>query len=186
MILYQNILIDSINIKHKMNYKIKLTYIKAFIFDVDGVLTDGKLCFKNGATSRSMNTKDGFALQFAIQKGFLIGVITGGKDISIIERFKELSINDIYLNSHNKIQDYKHFLTKYNFLREEEILYMGDDLPDYEVMTRVGVASCPLDSCQEIRFISDYVSHFKGGEGCVRDVIEQTLKVQLKWFNSDL
>ena len=167
-----------------MNYKIKLNFIKAFIFDVDGVLTDGKILLKKNVMCRSMNTKDGIAIRFAIKQGFLVGIITGGKDSSVAKRLKSLDIKDVYLNSHNKIIDYKHFIKKYN-LKNEQILYMGDDLPDYEVMIRVGVSSCPLDSSPEIRIISDYISNFKGGEGCVRDIIEQTLKVQSKWwFNS--
>lgn len=168
-----------------MNYKTKLKYIKAFIFDVDGVLTDGKVLLQEGIMNRSMNTKDGFAIKYAVEKKFQIGIITGGKDSFVVDRFREINITDIYLNSRNKIEDYKSFLNKHNF-QNTEILYMGDDLPDYEVMTHVGVATCPIDSCQEIRSISDYISPFKGGEGCVRDVIEQTLKVQLMWFNFDV
>lgn len=165
-----------------MNYKIKLNFIKAFIFDVDGVLTDGKIFLKDGSMYRSMNIKDGIAIKLAIKKGYIIGIITGGKDTSVAERLKKLNIKDIYLNSYNKIKDYKKFIKKYN-LKNKEILYMGDDFPDYEIMVNVGVATCPLDSCSEIRLISDYISNFKGGEGCVRDVIEQTLKVQSKWFS---
>ncbi|MCB9202507.1 MAG: HAD hydrolase family protein [Flavobacteriales bacterium] len=165
-----------------INYKEKLNNIKAFIFDVDGVLTDGKILLKDGTMSRSMNTKDGFAMQFAVKKGFPICIITGGKDDSVAERFKGLQITDIYLNSHNKIEDYEDFKYKYGF-KDEELLYMGDDIPDYEVMTICGVSACPHDACQEIKSITDYVSPFKGGEGCVRDVIEQTLKVQSRWFN---
>lgn len=164
------------------NYKIKLNNIQAFIFDVDGVLTDGKILLKDKIISRFMSIKDGFAMQFAIKKGFKIAIITGGKDISITYRFNTLNITDIYLNSFNKIQDYNNFLKKYH-LTDKEILYMGDDLPDYEVMTRAGVSTCPIDSCSEILSIADYISPFKGGNGCVRDIIEQTLKVQLKWFN---
>jgi len=165
-----------------MNYKEKLNHIKAFIFDVDGVLTDGKILLKDGTMSRSMNTKDGFAMQFAVKNGYQIAIITGGKDSSVAERFKGLNITDIYLNSHNKIEDYDDFKHKYG-LNDSEILYMGDDIPDFEVMTKVGVSACPLDSCSEIKSISQYVSPLKGGDGCVRDVIEQTLKVQGKWFS---
>lgn len=164
-----------------MNYKEKLNFIKAFVFDVDGVLTDGKILLKDGTMSRSMNTKDGFAMQFAVKQGFPICIITGGRDESVVERFKGLNITDIYLNSHHKIEDYEDFKSKYQF-NDEDILYVGDDLPDYEVMTKVGVAACPCDACWEIKTIASYVSPIKGGNGCVRDVIEQTLKVQGKWF----
>lgn len=164
-----------------MNYKEKLNFIKAFVFDVDGVLTDGKILLKDGTMSRSMNTKDGFAMQFAVKQGFPICIITGGRDESVAERFKGLNITDIYLNSHNKIEDYEDFKCKYQF-NDEDILYVGDDIPDYEVMTKVGVAACPFDACPEIKSIATYVSPIKGGNGCVRDVIEQTLKVQEKWF----
>lgn len=163
-----------------MNYIKKFNQIKAFIFDVDGVLTNNKVCIQNGFVTRLTNIKDGFAIKFAIKKGFPIGIITGSKDISIIERLQDLNIIDIYLNSHSKIRDYQNFLSKYNFTNED-ILYMGDDLPDYSIMTCVGMSTCPIDAVSEIISIVDYVSPFKGGEGCVRDVIEKTLKVQSKW-----
>lgn len=165
-----------------MNYIEKFNKIKAFIFDLDGVLTNNKIFINNGCITRSNNIKDGFAIKFAIKKGFPIGVITGCKDTNIIERFQDLNINDIYLNSNIKIKDYQNFLLKYNLL-DEDILYMGDDLPDYEVMRQVGFSTCPIDSCSEILSIADYISPFKGGYGCVRDVIRQTLKAQSKWIN---
>lgn len=165
-----------------MNYIKKFNNIKAFIFDLDGVLTNSHVFLNNGILTRLTNTKDGFAMKFAIQQGFPIGIITGSKDKSIIKRFKNLNINDIYLNSNIKIKDYHNFLSKYDFINED-ILYMGDDLPDYEVMLQVGIATCPIDAVSDILSISDYVSPLKGGHGCVRDVIEQTLKVQSKWVN---
>lgn len=162
------------------NYKEKLNHISAFVFDVDGVLTDGSVVLFEKNLVRIMNTKDGFALQFAIKKGYPIGIITGGKDLSVATRLKNLGITDIYLNSTHKWEDFEDFIFKYN-LKLHEVLYMGDDLPDYQIMKEVGVAACPADACSEIKSISDYLSPFPGGKGCVRDVIEQTLKVRKDW-----
>lgn len=170
----------------KLNYKQRLHTIKAFVFDIDGVLTDGGvLTFPGGVLHRTMFTKDGFALQYALKKGFYIGIISGGRDVSVADRLRGLGITDIYLASRNKLDDLEDFVFKYN-LDYSEVLYMGDDIPDYFVMKKCGVATCPNDACSEIREISDYVSHFNGGKGCVRDIIEQTLKVQQKWFHGEL
>ncbi len=163
-----------------INYKEKLNHITSFVFDVDGVMTDGSLILFNNQMIRSMNTKDGFVLQFAVKKGYKIAVITGGKDESVVSRLKYLGITDAYLDSRNKWHDLEDFLYKYG-LKPQEVLYMGDDLPDYDVMTKVGVGAAPKDACPEILSIADYISPIEGGKGCVRDVIEQVLRVRGDW-----
>ena len=167
------------------NFKTKLTRVKAFIFDVDGVLTDGSVTLMpDGEQVRVMNIKDGYALQLAVKKGYKIAIISGGKSEMVRKRLLGLGITDIYLGVHTKIDVYKELIEIYN-ISPEEILYMGDDLPDYEVMQRIGVPTCPNDSAVEIKDISIYISDKKGGEGAVRDVIEQVLRVQGQWFSKE-
>ncbi len=169
----------------KENYKIKLKNITTFIFDVDGVLTDGKLLItSNGEMLRLMDAKDGFAIKYAIDHGFKISIISGGKDESIRTRLEKLGVKDIYLDSHNKIESYNELLNKHK-LSASSVLYMGDDLPDVPCLKVVGVSTCPKDSAVEVREVCDYVSHINGGKGCVRDVLEQTMRVQKKWLNDD-
>ncbi|MGQ9848027.1 MAG: KdsC family phosphatase [Bacteroidales bacterium] len=167
-----------------MNFKEKLPLVRAFIFDVDGVFSGNIFLSSNGEQWRSMNIKDGYAVQLAVKKGFPIAIITGGNCDGIRFRFEGLGVKDIYMNSSNKQEAYQDFIAKYN-LNPQHIMYMGDDLPDYEVMKQVGIPVCPSDAAQEIKNISNYISHIKGGEGCVRDVIEQVLRAQGKWFNED-
>ena len=163
-------------------YKEDLKKVKAFAFDVDGVFSDGILLMDpDGELTRSMNIKDGFAIKMASTKGYPIAVITGANSESIRKRFNILGINDVYLRSARKLDDLTHFSNKYN-LEFREILYMGDDLPDYQVMQKVGFPACPGDAVPEIKQIARYVSGFKGGEGCVRDVIEQVLRVHGVWM----
>jgi 3-deoxy-D-manno-octulosonate 8-phosphate phosphatase (KDO 8-P phosphatase) len=167
------------------NFRAGLKKIKAFIFDVDGVLgSDKVLLFPEGDLLRTMNIKDGFAMQYAVRKGYKIAIITGGNSESVRKRFENLGVTDIYLKSQNKMADYEDFIKK-NKLKDEQILYMGDDLPDYEVMKRVGVPTCPVSAVHEIRSIAQYISDRQGGDGAVRDIIEQTLKVQKKWMEPD-
>lgn len=168
-----------------VNYKEGLAKIKAFIFDVDGVLgSDKVLLHSDGEMLRTMNIKDGYAMQYAIRKGFKIAIITGGALESVKTRFQKLGIPDVYLKSHDKMEDYNDFLNKYS-LTDEEILYMGDDLPDYSVMLRAGVPTCPSTAVEEIKQISKYISDKSGGDGAVRDVIQQVLKLQGKWMEKD-
>jgi len=167
-----------------MNYKEKLDKINTFILDVDGVLTDGSIqLMPDGSFARSMNVRDGYAMQYAIKQGFTIAIITGGRDEMVQQRLRYLGITDIYLGSFHKIEDYKDILFKYN-LKAENIVFVGDDIPDLEVMEQVGLSVCPYDACSEIRAISDYISPILGGKGVVRDIIEQVLKVQGKWNNA--
>ena len=165
----------------KENYKIKLKKITTFIFDVDGVLTDGKLLItSNGEMLRLMDAKDGFAIKYAIDHGFKISIISGGKDESIRTRLEKLGVKDIFLDSHNKIESYNELLNKYK-LNASSILYMGDDIPDIPVMKSSGVGCCPQDAAIDVKNIADYISHKNGGNGCVREIIEQVLRVQKKW-----
>lgn len=167
------------------NFKEKLPGIKAFAFDVDGVFSCGTIFMMNdGEPVRSINIKDGYAVQFAVKKNFPIAIITGGNSEAVKSRFKALGVTDIYLRSVNKMDDFKDFLFKYD-LKPEEVLYMGDDIPDYEVMQKTGLATCPADAAIEIKNISHYISNIKGGEGCVRDVIEQVLRAKGCWMDKD-
>lgn len=167
------------------NFKEQLRDVRAFVFDVDGVFTDGTVFLDpSGEMVRTMNIKDGYAVQYCIKKGYPVGIISGGNSESVRTRFQRLGVTDIYLKSHSKIDDFEDFMFKYS-LQGQDILYMGDDIPDYEVMTKAGVSTCPSDAVQEIKKISDYISDRKGGHGCVRDVIEQVLKLHGKWMDNE-
>ncbi len=166
------------------SYKEYLEHITTFIFDVDGVLTDGTITLTtSGEMLRTMHTKDGFAMKTAIDAGFNICIISGGSNEGVRVRLEGLGVKDVYLGAHNKIEQLNEFL-KNNSIKTENVLYMGDDIPDYPVMKLVGLPCCPQDAVPEIKGISKYVSHKNGGKGAVRDVIEQVLKVQGKW-NTD-
>jgi len=168
-----------------LNFKEDLQKIKAFLFDVDGVFTNSNVYLHPGGDlMRSMNIKDGFAIQYAVKKGYLVGIISGGDSESVRARFQKLGIIDIYLKSSDKKNDYMDFILKYS-LKDDEVLYMGDDIPDYEVMKRVGFPCCPADAVEEIKSLSKYISDKNGGQGCVRDVVEQVLRLQGKWMHND-
>jgi len=167
-----------------MNFKEKLINVKAFVFDVDGVFSGNIFLSSNGEQWRSMNIKDGYAVQLAIKKGFPIAIITGGICDGIRLRFEGLGVKDIYMGSSKKTEAFSHFINTYQ-LDPKSIMYMGDDIPDYEVMQQVGIPVCPADAAVEIKTISQYISHLKGGDGCVRDVIEQVLRAQGKWFDNE-
>lgn len=163
------------------SYKEKLPNITTFIFDVDGVFTNGEVMLFENQVVRTMHSKDGYAVQYASKIGFKIFVITGGYSEEVKLRLLNLGVKEVHLRTHNKLIVYNEIKTKHQ-LNDSEILYMGDDIPDYEVMTKVGVATCPQDAAPEIKSISHYQSPINGGKGCVRDVIEQTLRVHGKWF----
>ena len=155
--------------------------IKAFVFDVDGVLTNSNLfIFQNGQIIRQLNEKDLTALKMAIQNQYKIAVISGGGLDGLTTTFQQIGINDIFERSGNKKIDYETFKHTYD-LDDEQILYMGDDLPDYQVMRIVGLPVCPRNAAPEIKEISQYFSMYSGGEGCVRDVIEKVMKLQNCW-----
>ncbi len=160
----------------------KLKDITTFVFDVDGVLTNGKILVTEGGEQlRQYNIKDGYAMQLAVKKGYHMAVITGAKTDAVKLRLKGLGIKNIYLNASYKMPFFLDFITK-NGLKPEEVLYVGDDLPDQEIMEKVAIAVAPADAAQEIKEVSTYISPFNGGEGVVRDIIEKVLKVQGKWF----
>ena len=165
----------------KKNYKEYLQNITTFIFDVDGVLTDGSILITTkGEMLRKMNVKDGYALKTALLKGYNICIITGGSNQGVKDRLKNLGITDIYLGAHHKEEPLAEYLDIQG-INPENALYMGDDMPDIPPMKRVKLATCPQNAIAEVKAISDYVSHKNGGEGCVRDVIEQVLKVRGDW-----
>lgn len=167
-----------------MNLLEDFKLINAFIFDVDGVLTDGNLLLTEaGELLRSMNTRDGYAMNAAISEGYKIAIITGGSSQGVVERLRKLGIVHIYsgyTGKKSKIQAYEELLP---LLKEPEsrILYMGDDLPDLAVMSKVGFATCPADAAREVLQAAHYISPIAGGKGCVRDVIERVMRVQGKW-----
>jgi 3-deoxy-D-manno-octulosonate 8-phosphate phosphatase (KDO 8-P phosphatase) len=163
------------------NFKQLLKQVKAMVFDVDGVLTDSSIILMpNGELVRTMNMRDSIALRLAVKNGYHLCIITGGNSQSVKQRLNRIGITDIYLKTENKWEAMKEFVALYD-LELNEVLYMGDDLVDHEVMTKVGVPVCPKDAVNEIKSISVYVSHLDGGRGCVRDVIEQVMKVSGKW-----
>ena len=168
----------------EISYKQLLANITTLIFDVDGVLTNGIVTIMpDGELVRNMNIKDGYALKTAVDKGLNICIISGGKNEGVRTRLANLGIKDIFLGAHNKIEQYNELVEKYN-LQPENVLYMGDDVPDFPVMKLVGLPCCPNDAAREIQQVSKYISDKKGGEGCVRDIIEQILRVQGKWDNN--
>lgn len=167
------------------NYREKLTKVNTFIFDYDGVFSDGIVYLTpEGEALRTANVKDGYALQLARKNNYNIAVISGGNSMSIVKRFEALQLEDIFLKVEKKIDVYNDYLKKKN-ITHENVLFMGDDIPDLEIMKVAGVATCPADAAVEIREIAMYISHLVGGKGCVRDVVEQVLKLQGKWMNGD-
>ncbi|HEX4849599.1 MAG TPA: HAD-IIIA family hydrolase, partial [Puia sp.] len=159
-----------------MNLLNEFKPITTFVFDVDGVLTDGTiLVFSDGEQVRRMSIKDGYALQLAVKKGFRILVISGSLAEGVKDRLKKLGINDVYLQIENKKKKLEEYMRQHK-LNWEEILFMGDDIPDFAVMRKAGLSAAPADAASEIKHIAKYISPYKGGEGCVRDVIEKVLK----------
>lgn len=168
-----------------INYKEKLSPIRAFVFDFDGVMTDGSVwVYADRETVRAGNIKDGFAVQYAVKKGYIIAVISGATSASIDNRMQMLGVDQCFTGCGNKIETYEHFL-KANNLTDSQVLYMGDDLPDYPILKRAGVSTCPADAAVEIRNMVDYISLYPGGHGAVRDVIEQVLRLHGNWFHED-
>lgn len=167
------------------NYKSKLKDIRCFIFDYDGVLTDGQvILMPDGDALRTANVKDGYALQLAAKKGYHIAIISGGNSKSMVRRFEALRIRDFFLGVDNKLEVFNAFLKEHGIDRDT-VAYMGDDIPDLKPMQEAGFACCPADAAPEIRSISRYISPFSGGHGCVRDIIEQTLRIQGEWLRDD-
>ena len=163
-----------------------LTKIRALVFDVDGVLSAGTIFLhQDGEPMRSVTIEDGYALQLAVKCGLIMAIITGGRAQSVRIRYEGLGIKDIYMGATVKTREYADLVAKYD-LKPEEVLFMGDDIPDYEVLKLVGLPCCPADADPEIKAICKYISHRKGGEGCGRDVVEQVLRAQGKWLTHEV
>ncbi len=157
--------------------------IKAFAFDVDGVLTDGGiLADLNGELYRTFDAKDGMALRMAYLKGYHLAIITGGRSESIRKRFETCGVKpeDVYLGSRDKIEDFDDFCSRHG-LKADEVMYFGDDLPDIPVMLACGCGACPSDAVDDVKEIAGFVSSRPGGRGCAREAIEMVLKAQGKW-----
>ena len=168
---------------NKINYN--LLQIKAMVFDVDGVLSPNCIpLHPSGEPMRMVNIKDGYALYLAAKCGYEMCIITGGDTEAVRKRFEKLGFRHIYMQSHIKKTDLTDFMDKTG-LKPEEILYVGDDIPDYEVMQMVGLPACPADAAPEIKAISRYISPQKGGEGVGRDIVEQVMKAQGKWMTGE-
>ncbi len=167
------------------NINYDLRKIRGFVFDVDGVLSNESIpLYPNGEPMRIINTKDGYALQLASKCGFQLGIITGGATEAVRIRFENLGFQHIYMGARHKIRNFEDFLHKTQ-LSPEDICYVGDDIPDYEIMKIVGLPACPADAVPEIKNISKYISHKKGGKGVARDIVEQVLKAQDRWMKED-
>ena len=165
----------------KIDYNLKV--IKGIVFDVDGVLSPSTVPLSpNGTPSRMVNVKDGYAMQLAVKKGLNLAIITGGKSEAVRQRYIGLGLENVFLGVSVKIDVFNQWLEE-SELRADEVLYMGDDIPDYEVMKICGCACCPSDAASEIKAIATYISPYAGGQGCCRDVIEQVLKAQGLWMS---
>ncbi|WP_339888908.1 HAD-IIIA family hydrolase [uncultured Flavobacterium sp.] len=164
------------------SYKEIMNDITTFILDVDGVLTDGTIhVTQTGEMLRDMHIRDGYAMKAAVENGYTVCIISGGSNEGVRVRLRNLGITDIHLGVPNKVETFNEFIELYN-IKPEQVLYMGDDIPDFHVMKLVGLPTCPQNAVPEIKNISKYISHINGGKGCVRDVIEQVMKVQGKWM----
>lgn len=163
------------------NFKEDIANIKAFAFDCDGVLTDGSVMVnEKGDAVRTFNAKDGYAVVRAIKKGYPVALISGGTGEAMRLRFEQLGIKHIYLGSKNKLQDLDDFRLQYG-LERNDILYIGDDIPDMEVMIHCGVSVAPCDAAMEVKQIATHVTEYAGGRGCVRDALEQVMKARGHW-----
>lgn len=161
------------------------TGIKAFVLDVDGVLTDGSiLAMENGDQVRVMNIKDGYALQLCIKCGYVVGIISGGRSQGVASRLKGLGIAHVYMGAGEKLPVFRQFL-EVTGLKSEQVIYIGDDMPDLPVMEMAGIAIAPADAAEDVRRNADLVTQKAGGKGCVREVIEAVMKHQGKWYASD-
>lgn len=160
----------------------KFAAIDTFIFDMDGVLTDGTLLvLPDGVMARRMNIKDGYAIQLAVKRGYKVAVISGGDSQEVKDRMMKLGVKDVFMKVENKLKTLAAYLTE-NSKTLSTVLYMGDDIPDAVVMNSVALPTCPADAVTEIKAIAAYISPFKGGEGCGRDVIEKTMRLRGDWY----
>jgi 3-deoxy-D-manno-octulosonate 8-phosphate phosphatase (KDO 8-P phosphatase) len=165
-----------------MNYLEQFGNITTFIFDVDGVLTNSELLItESGELLRTMNARDGYAMRLAIESDYNICIITGGNSEGVILRLKGLGIEQIYKGIRDKVSAFEEYCNEFN-INPGNVLYMGDDLPDYDVMRLVALPTCPADAAHEIKRIAQYISPIAGGRGCVRDVIERVMRMHGKWI----
>jgi len=168
-----------------MNVLALFKKVKLFVFDIDGVLTDGSLLLlDNGEMARTMNIKDGYGLQLAVKKGYDVLIISGGNSLAVKTRLEKLGVKDIFLSVKNKNEILSKYINEKDY-HVEQVLYMGDDVPDVLVMQTVGVACAPSDAVEEIKATAHYISPIPGGKGCVRDVIEKVLKLNDDWNETD-
>ena len=168
-----------------MNYKSQLAKTTVFIFDIDGVFTDNIVyLLSDGEQMRTANVRDGYAVQHAVKSGFRIAVISGGKNEMTRARFEKLGVTEVHLGSSNKKIVYESLQAKWGF-SDSEVCYMGDDIPDLPILKRVGLATCPSDAVPEVKAVAHYISDKAGGHGCVRDVLEQALKLKGQWMNEE-
>lgn len=159
--------------------------INTFVFDVDGVLTDGTLLvLPNGVMARRMNIKDGYALQLAVKKGYHVVIISGGISDEVQERLNKLGVTNVFMQVQDKVAVLTNFMQQHR-LSKEQVLFMGDDMPDAPALRLVGLPTCPVDAATDIKEIAQYISPVNGGAGCVRDVIEKVMKLQGNW-NEDI
>ena len=164
------------------NFKVLLPKVNTFVFDIDGVLSDGSiLVTENGGQLRTMSTRDGLAISMAIKKGYNVAIISGGNDHSVIHRLKYLGIEDIFIGVKDKVEVLNNYFNEKDVVADN-VLYMGDDIPDYHAMQACGVKTCPKNAVIEIKNIADYISDKDGGYGCVRDIIEQVMRCKGDWF----
>ena len=166
-------------------FKEELKKVEAFAFDVDGVFSRHEMNITpEGDLIRTSCTKDGYAMMYCTKKGYPVCIISGGQAPGVRERFEKLGVKDVYLGVANKVEALNEFLQKYN-LNPENVMYMGDDIPDIEVLRECGLPCCPKDAAPEVKAVVKYISHAAGGYGCGRDVVEQVLKVHGKWMSDD-
>lgn len=159
--------------------------INTFVFDVDGVLTDGTLLvLPEGVMARRMNIKDGYALQLAVKKGYHVVIISGGVSAEVQERLNKLGVTHVFMQVHDKVAVLNDFMQQHH-LSKEQVLFMGDDMPDAPALRLVGLPTCPADAATDIKAIAQYISPVIGGAGCARDVIEKVMKLQGNW-NEDI
>lgn len=165
------------------NYKNLLHQIKAFAFDVDGVLTDGGvISMPDGDLLRMHYSRDGYAIRVAIEKGYPVAIITGGISSAVALRYKKLGVKDIYNGARDKLPCFMDFCAKYN-LEPSQVAFAGDDIPDIPPMQACGLPFCPSDACVQVMRVSKYISPLAGGRGCVRDLIEQVMILHNTWFD---
>lgn len=168
-----------------MNYKIKLEEIELFVFDYDGVFTDGiVLLMEDGSNVRQANTRDGYAVQWAVKQGMNLAILTGGKEEAVRSRMMLLGVDEVHLGCHDKLASLKELCGKLE-ISLDKVMYMGDDMPDLPAMKAVGLSVCPNDATTDILNIADYVSPVNGGKGCVREILEQAMRLKGIWSSEN-